>query len=110
MLMVVDGGLQRYEAAEALGFRPRVRLRMLRPGQVHQREGAVVNREYHRVAASTFDNWCQRMPCQLVTRADFAWASATSALPSCGSGRNHGSGGSRPALMRIRLASLDHWS
>jgi hypothetical protein len=38
MLMVVDGRLQRYEAAEALGFKPRVMLRVLPPGQVHQRE------------------------------------------------------------------------
>lgn len=55
MLMVVDGCLQGQETAETLGGGPWPGLGVVGPGKVHLREGAVVEAEYHRVAATAFD-------------------------------------------------------
>jgi len=69
--MVIDGCFQGRGAAETLSDGPRLRLWVLRPGQVHLREGAVVDAEDHLVAACAFDYCRQLMPGQFVISADF---------------------------------------
>jgi hypothetical protein len=61
-LMVVDDSLQGQETAETLGGGPWRGLRVLGPGQVHLCEGAVVDAEYHLIAASAFDDCRHLMP------------------------------------------------
>ena len=70
VLMIADGCRQRREAAETTGSRLRLRLRVPRPGEVHLREGAVVNGENHIIAAAALDDCRELTSCQLVMRAD----------------------------------------
>jgi hypothetical protein len=71
VLMVADGRLERQVAGKALCGGPWFRFGVLGPGEVHLREGAVVDAEDHLIAASALDHCRQLMPGELVIGANF---------------------------------------
>lgn len=69
--MSVEGCSQRWEAVESLRERPRLWFEMPRPGEMHEREGAIIEAEGHVVAAGAGGDCCQRTAGELVIGTDF---------------------------------------